>query len=310
MSTRTGPGPPGRGHVERLADRAGDVLGLGDQEVVLGDRDRDAGDVGLLEAVGADHGRRHLAGDGHQRHRVHVGVRDRRDQVGGTRPAGRHAHADAARGLRVAGGGVAGALLVPDQDVPDQLGVQQRVIGRQDGAARDAEHHVRADPLERVDQGLRPGGPDPGRAAAGVRPRLGLRVLGGPVLGGSVLVLPGLGRPVLGRPVLVGPAGGLRGFGMGAFGGTRGVTVRRASGQVPRAGHGGGWRRRLVRAARWAVRTAGARAAGHLLGHRLISLAWKGGGIKNPLVPVGSRGEHAVSCLVSWLRADQVRGSA
>jgi hypothetical protein len=35
--------------VEGLADGAGDVLGLGDQEVVLGDRDRDAGDVGFLE---------------------------------------------------------------------------------------------------------------------------------------------------------------------------------------------------------------------------------------------------------------------
>ena len=34
------------------------------------------------------------------------------------------------------------------------------------------------------------------------------------------------------------------------------------------------------------------------------------GGIKNPLVPDGSRGERAVSCLVSCLRAGQVRGSA
>src|SRR4029077_14435586 len=33
-------------------------------------------------------------------------------------------------------------------------------------------------------------------------------------------------------------------------------------------------------------------------------------GIKNPLVPDGSRGERAESCLVSCLRAGQVRGSA
>ena len=32
----------------------GDVLGAGDEVVVLGDRQRDAGDVGLLERVGAD----------------------------------------------------------------------------------------------------------------------------------------------------------------------------------------------------------------------------------------------------------------
>jgi hypothetical protein len=44
----------GGGDVERLADGPGDVLGLGDQEVVLGDRLGDAGDVGLLEGVGAD----------------------------------------------------------------------------------------------------------------------------------------------------------------------------------------------------------------------------------------------------------------
>ena len=62
---------------------------------------------------------RHLAGDRDDRHRVHVGVGDRGDQVGRARARGRHADADPAGRLRVALGRVAGALLVADQDVPD-----------------------------------------------------------------------------------------------------------------------------------------------------------------------------------------------
>ena len=74
---------------------------VGHQVVVLGDRHRDAADVGLLEGIRADRGRRDLAGDGHHRHGVHVGVGDRRDQVGGTRAARGHADADlAGRGRR------------------------------------------------------------------------------------------------------------------------------------------------------------------------------------------------------------------
>ncbi len=49
-------GPAGRGDVERRGDGAGDVRGVGHQEAVLGDRQRDADDVGLLERVGADQG--------------------------------------------------------------------------------------------------------------------------------------------------------------------------------------------------------------------------------------------------------------
>ena len=40
--------------VERLRERARDVSGVLDQEVVLGDRHRDPADVGLLERVGSD----------------------------------------------------------------------------------------------------------------------------------------------------------------------------------------------------------------------------------------------------------------
>ena len=70
-------------------------------------------------------------------------------------PRGGHAHADLAGGLRVAGGRVAGALLVADQDVADPGGVHHRVVRREDRAAGDAEHRVGPDFLERTDEGLR-----------------------------------------------------------------------------------------------------------------------------------------------------------
>jgi hypothetical protein len=92
-----------------------------------------------------------------------------------------------APGPLVAGGRVARALLVPDQDVPDDLGVEQRVVGRQDGAARDAEHHVGADSLERVHQCLRAGGPHPAGARHRHPRRLGRPVRGGLPIGGRVL---------------------------------------------------------------------------------------------------------------------------
>ena len=61
---------------------------------------------------------------------------------------------DPAGGLRVPLGGVPGALLVPDQDVPERGRVEQRVVGRQDRAARDAEDDLGADRLERADERL------------------------------------------------------------------------------------------------------------------------------------------------------------
>ena len=70
-------------------------------------------------------------------------------------PRGRHADADLAGGLRVAGGRVAGALLVADQDVADPGGVHHRVVRREDRTAGNAEYRVGPDLLERTDEGLR-----------------------------------------------------------------------------------------------------------------------------------------------------------
>ena len=161
---------------------------VADQEVVLGDRHRDAGDVGLLEGVGADQRATDLAGDGDHRHRVHLGVGQRGDQVGGAGARRRHAYADLAGGVRVAAGGVAGALLVADQHVAQLFRVEQRVVDRQHGAARNPEDDLDVEFLQRPDHRLGAGkllGPNMFRLGRR-RFRGGLDRVGGDVGGDAV----------------------------------------------------------------------------------------------------------------------------
>ena len=110
------------GDLERRRDRGGDVLGALHQERVLRDRHRDADDVGLLEGIRPHQVREDLAGDADDRHRVHVGVGDRGDEVGRAGAGGRDGDADLVGCRGVALGGVTGALLVAHQDVA-QLGL-------------------------------------------------------------------------------------------------------------------------------------------------------------------------------------------
>src|ERR1017187_10525871 len=69
-----------------------------------------------------------------------------------------------------------GALLMPDQDVPDADRVEQWVVEGQDRAARDAEDNVHAQPLQRCDQRLGTGQPGADRCGRGAMgPLLRLR---------------------------------------------------------------------------------------------------------------------------------------
>ena len=135
----------GGGDVERLADDVRDVSRVGHEVVVLGDRDRDAGDVGLLEGIGAEHVARHLAGEDHERYRVHIRVRDAGDRVGRTRAARHDHHARLAGHARVPVGRVRGALLVSREHRADLARVVERVEAGQHHAARVAEYDI--DPL-------------------------------------------------------------------------------------------------------------------------------------------------------------------
>ena len=133
-----GSGPAGGGDGKRLAHGPGDVLGARHQIVVLGDRQRDAGDVGFLERVGADEPAAHLTGDADNRRRIHHRGRDAGDHVGRPRPRGRDGDADAAARARVSISHVRRALLVPHQNVADRK-VEHRVVRGQNGPARVPE---------------------------------------------------------------------------------------------------------------------------------------------------------------------------
>ncbi len=118
------------------------------QVAVLDDGQRDAGDVGFLEGVGADEVRAHLTRDGHHRHAVQIGVRDARGEVGGAGTGRGDAHPHLARGPRVAVGRVGGPLLVAGKDVIE-VEVVEGVVERDDAPARIAEDHVHAFALQR-----------------------------------------------------------------------------------------------------------------------------------------------------------------
>ena len=140
------PRPPRPGHGKRLADGWRDVRGVTDKVVVLGDRQRDAGDVRLLKRVRSDQAAAHLPGDADDGGGVHHRGGDAGDHVGRAGPRRRDRHADAAGRTGVAVRHVRGALLVTDEHVTDRE-LQHRVVRRQDGAARIPEHvgHALAD---------------------------------------------------------------------------------------------------------------------------------------------------------------------
>ena len=148
-----GPWASRRGHVERGRHDPRDVLDVLDEPVVLRDPHGDAGDVALLERIGADRSRGHLTRHDHQRGGVHVGVGQWRHDVGGPRPARDHGHSGTTGHHGVALGHVPGTLLVAHQDVADGR-VDDRVVDGQDGAAGQAEHDVDALHLEALDEGL------------------------------------------------------------------------------------------------------------------------------------------------------------
>ena len=147
MSSRTGPGRPVEATWKASWTYSGIWRGVGDLEGVLDEGQRGAEDVGLLEAVGADQLGADLAGDEDGRDRVHHRVGDRGDQVGRAGPGGGEGDPDPAGGLGVALGGVAAALLVADLDVAE-VGVDERVVGRQVGPAGDPEDVLDALGLE------------------------------------------------------------------------------------------------------------------------------------------------------------------
>ena len=131
-----------------------EALGIGHEENVLGDGAHDVGDRRLLERVGTDRGRRHLAADHDDGHGVRDAVAHRRHRIRGTGAGGDQAHADASARPRVSRGHEPGALLVRGNDQRHRTYVlasdailvvaEDGVVGREDRAAAVTEDDVHA----------------------------------------------------------------------------------------------------------------------------------------------------------------------
>ena len=132
----------------------GGVLGAEDGLAPRRHRLEGGGEVDLLERPRPDDLRLHLAGEGHDRHPVDLGVPQAGEQVGGAGAGDGEAGRGPARHLGVAGGGEGARPLVADADVGDApvlLRPAQGVGQAQVGVADHAEDGVEAPLAQHVD---------------------------------------------------------------------------------------------------------------------------------------------------------------
>ena len=132
-------GPAGVGDVEGLLDDLWDLRGVHHQRIVLGDRESDAGGVGLLEGVGADGGARHLSDNGDDGNGVHLGRGDAGYEVGRSGAGRGPAYANPAGHTGITVGGVGGSLLVAGEDVVKLRILRQSLVEGEDRSARKTE---------------------------------------------------------------------------------------------------------------------------------------------------------------------------
>ena len=99
---KDGAGPVRIGDAERFAQRIGQLFHITHDEVVLGNRHRDAGYVYFLKAVPADQTGADVAGDRDHGDGIHISRGNAGIKVGCARAGGRDANAGLAGGARVA----------------------------------------------------------------------------------------------------------------------------------------------------------------------------------------------------------------
>ena len=150
------PGTTRLRHVESLADGARHFARVRHQIIVLGDRERHAGDVNFLKRVRPNQLAAHLSGDADDGRGIEHGGGESGDRVGRSRPRGCHRYSDPSTGAREAVGHVGCALFVAHQHMMD-LAVPERVISRQNGAAGIAEDLLHPFPLQAFPENARAG---------------------------------------------------------------------------------------------------------------------------------------------------------
>ena len=129
--------------LKREADGVGQILDMADDEVVLGNRHGDAGDVDLLEAVASDRRGADVAGNRNHRDRIHICGGNAGDEVGRTRTAGCQHDADLAGCACESVGGMRRTLLMCRHDMGDAIGILiQLIVNIEDSAARVTENRI------------------------------------------------------------------------------------------------------------------------------------------------------------------------
>ncbi len=113
---------------------------------MLRDRQRDAGNVGLLKSVVTNQLAAHLASDTYDRRGIHHCGSNARDEVGRARPRGGNSNSHSAASASVAIGHVSRALFVTHQHVVNFGIFAKRVVGGQNRSARIAEDVLHAFP--------------------------------------------------------------------------------------------------------------------------------------------------------------------
>ena len=132
------------GDVEGLVQDGGQVSRALHQIVMLGAGAGNADRIALLEGVRPDQVGWDLPGNDHQRNRIHQGIDNAGHRIGRAGARGDQHHAGLARRARIALSRMGCALFMTDQNMLQARLVEQRVIDRQDRAARIAEQGVYA----------------------------------------------------------------------------------------------------------------------------------------------------------------------
>ena len=131
--------PAGSRQIKRLLYDPRDVRCVFYQKTVLGKRFRRAGDVRFLKYVAAQLVAGNLTGDGHQRHRIHIGGSQCGQKVQRTGTGGGDTHAGPPADPAIGRSRVSCVLLLPNENMADWA-VGQAVVHRADRRARIAEN--------------------------------------------------------------------------------------------------------------------------------------------------------------------------
>jgi hypothetical protein len=114
--------------LERFFEHAWQIVNVHHEIRMLHDREGHPVEIRFLERHFTDVFREHLPGDRHEWNRIHEGVSDGGNKIGGTGAAGCHAHADFAGGAGVAFGRERAALFVSRQDRANFIGASERLV--------------------------------------------------------------------------------------------------------------------------------------------------------------------------------------